>query len=94
MTNWTWLVLGAWYAGLNAFAFGVYAWDKRAAAAGARRVRERTLLGLVWLGGFVGGATAMRLMRHKTRRWLFRLAPPLAGLAHGAGVWMVSRMLK
>jgi uncharacterized membrane protein YsdA (DUF1294 family) len=89
--NWAWVVIGAWYAGLNAAAFCVYAWDKRAAERGRWRVRERTLLAVVWMGGFVGGAAAMRVVRHKTRRWSFRLAPWGAALLHGACWWLVWR---
>lgn len=84
--HWPWILAGVWYGGLNLITAVVFAWDKRAAARGARRVRERTLLGLVWLGGFVGGWAAMRAVRHKTRKWMFRAAPWAAGVVH-IGVW-------
>ncbi|MBK7404743.1 MAG: DUF1294 domain-containing protein [Phycisphaerales bacterium] len=79
-----WIATTAWYAGLNAAAFALFAWDKRAAARGDRRTRERTLLLLTYLGGFVGALAAMRLVRHKTRKWAFRVAPALAAVLHAA----------
>ncbi len=85
-----WILIAAivWYGAMNLAALGAFAWDKRAAVRRAQRVRERTLLGLIWLGGFVGAYAAMRLARHKTRKWVFRLAPLAAAGAH-AGVWAV-----
>ncbi len=48
------------------------------------RVRERTLLILVWLGGFVGAWAAMRVAHHKTRKWRFRVSPWAALVLHAA----------
>lgn len=87
--NWVWLAGAAWYVAVNLAALVVFAWDKRAAVRGARRVRERTLLGLVWLGGFAGGLAAMRWARHKTRRWVFRLTPWTAAAVH-ATAWVLA----
>ncbi|MCC7388205.1 MAG: DUF1294 domain-containing protein [Phycisphaerales bacterium] len=79
-----WILAPGAYAGLSLVAFGAFAWDKRAATRGARRVRERTLLLLVWLGGFAGAWAAMRVAHHKTRKWRFRVAPWAALVLHAA----------
>lgn len=81
---WLWLLAPAWYGGWSLVAFAAFAWDKRAATKGAWRVRERTLLWLVWLGGFIGAWAAMRLVRHKTRKWRFRASPWAAAAIHAA----------
>ncbi|MCA8951492.1 MAG: DUF1294 domain-containing protein [Planctomycetes bacterium] len=40
---------------------------------GARRVPERTLLWMMFLGGLIGGWVAMSLFRHKTVKRSFRI---------------------
>lgn len=88
--RWLLVVAAAWYGAVNFAALCVFVWDKRAAEREAWRVSERTLLGLVWLGGFAGAWVAMRLVRHKTRKWLFRLSPWAAGVVHlGVGAWVL-----
>lgn len=82
--NWGWIAAIGWYAAVSLATLGLFVWDKRAAAGGRRRVRERTLLGLVWLGGFLGAVAAMQWTRHKTRQWLFRLTPVVAATIHVA----------
>ena len=75
------------YSALNAAAAAAFLWDKSAARRGARRVRERTLFTLIWIGGCIGAAIAMRLARHKTRRPAFMLACTGA-LALHASLWV------
>jgi uncharacterized membrane protein YsdA (DUF1294 family) len=70
-----------WEAVMSAAAFLLFAWDKRSALRGRRRVRERTLLRLCLLGGAPGGLAAMHLCRHKTRKAPFPWAVPLLCLA-------------
>ena len=64
----TWLWLLAFYTGASGLCFAAYAFDKRAAQAGRRRVPEATLLALGLIGGWPGGLLAQRTLRHKTRK--------------------------
>lgn len=87
MPAWLWIAVGSWYLGANAAAAIAFWWDKRAARRGRRRLRERTLLGLVWLGGFLGAPLAMRVARHKTQKPAFRLGW-VAALTLHTGAWL------
>lgn len=71
-----WAALG----GMNLVTFFVYAYDKRIAQQnrGKRRVPERTLLLLAFLGGFLGAALGMSICRHKTKHTRFRILVPLS----------------
>jgi uncharacterized membrane protein YsdA (DUF1294 family) len=71
----TWRVPGwvaAAYLLLSVASFALYAADKTAASAGARRTPERTLLTLGLLGGWPGGLVAQQLLRHKSIKSSFR----------------------
>ena len=67
------IVVLAAYATLSVLAFVAFWRDKRAAQAGGRRIRERTLLVLTFAGGWPGALLARALFRHKTRDWPFVL---------------------
>jgi uncharacterized membrane protein YsdA (DUF1294 family) len=71
-------LLGAWLLAINVVTFAAYAWDKRAARRGDRRIRERTLFALNLAGGFIGGWLGMRLLRHKTLHTSFKVVQSLA----------------
>jgi len=58
-------------AGVNLAAFLLFAWDKRCAVAGARRIPEKTLLGFAAIGGGLGAVLAQQTFRHKTRKQPF-----------------------
>ena len=72
-------------AAINVLTFCVYGADKRRAKIpGARRVPEKTLLGLAAIGGSLGALAGMRVFRHKTRHWYFRYGIPATLLAQAA----------
>lgn len=84
------MIFGAWLAALSLIAFFLYASDKRRAKRQQRRIPEKTLLGISFLGGAIGGYAAMLCCRHKTRHWYFH-AVNLLGIAWQAGllVWLL-----
>lgn len=61
------------YSAMSAVAFLLYRRDKRAARAGDRRTRERTLHLASLLGGWPGSLVAQGRFRHKTRKVTFQL---------------------
>jgi len=74
--------------------YGLFAWDKRRAIRGDRRIAESNLLLASWLGGAAGGWWAMRSLRHKTKQPRFRLLVPLALVLQLALVgWLGARAL-
>ena len=79
-----WAALGI----MNLVTFIVYAYDKHIAQQnrGKRRVPERTLILLAFLGGFLGAALGMALCRHKTKHVKFLVLVPLAVLLWVSGI--------
>jgi len=73
---------------MNLITFAVYAYDKHIAQQrkGKRRVPERTLILLAFLGGFLGAALGMVLCRHKTKHVKFLALVPLAVLLWVGGL--------
>lgn len=65
-------LVGAFYAGVSVLCFIVYALDKSAARAGARRTPESTLLLLGLAGGWPGALLAQQWLRHKSAKASFR----------------------
>jgi uncharacterized membrane protein YsdA (DUF1294 family) len=53
--------------------FAAYGWDKHRAVNGGRRVSERTLHLLAFLGGWPGAYLGQRQFRHKTQKVSFRM---------------------
>jgi uncharacterized membrane protein YsdA (DUF1294 family) len=53
--------------------FFAYGWDKGQAANGGRRMPERTLHIMAFLGGWPGAIFAQRQFRHKTQKASFRI---------------------
>ena len=86
-------VLLGYLAAVNVVAFLLYGWDKwRSKVQGARRVPERTLLGIAVLGGSVGANLGMHAFHHKTRHWYFRYGLPLILLLQLAlAAWLLWR---
>ncbi len=70
--------------------FFVMGRDKKLAAARARRVPERTLFLLAFLGGALGGVLGMQIFRHKTQHMTFILGFPLLALIQwGVAIWLL-----
>lgn len=65
------------------FAMGI---DKRKARKGRYRISEKSLFVMALLGGALGGWLGMRVFRHKTRHWYFRLFFPVITLAWAAAL--------
>ena len=68
--------LPLWVTALNPATFLLFGLDKLFAKRNKRRIRERTLFLLTFLGGSVGALTGMILWNHKTRHNLFRVGIP------------------
>jgi uncharacterized membrane protein YsdA (DUF1294 family) len=62
--------------------FIAYGLDKRQAANGGRRVSERTLHLMAFLGGWPGALIAQRQFRHKTQKMTFRIVFWMVVMAH------------
>lgn len=80
------LAVAVYLAVVNVVTFAGFCIDKRRAVRGAYRIPERTLLVLSLAGGALGGLAAMRLVRHKTRKWYFAWGLPLFLLVQVAGL--------
>ncbi len=67
--------MAVWFAvylaAMSVVAFFLYASDKKRAKKDLRRIPEKVLLGVSFLGGAIGGYAAMFACRHKTRHWYF-----------------------
>lgn len=75
--------LGAVYLALmNALAFITSAFDKYSAKhSGMRRIPEKTLFTLAFLGGSAGLYLSMRMLRHKTKHRKFVIGVPIILIA-------------
>ena len=81
---------------LNLVTWASYRWDKRQAGrSGTRRIPERTLLALAWLGGWLGALLAVygHRRRHKARKLRFLLPLWLAVFCWLAALAVVARWL-
>ncbi|MFT6637860.1 MAG: uncharacterized membrane protein YsdA (DUF1294 family) [Flavobacterium sp.] len=56
---------------INSITFFVFGYDKWLSGLNKRRVPERSLFILVFLGGTIGGLGAMNAFRHKTSKTFF-----------------------
>ncbi|MBN2869388.1 MAG: DUF1294 domain-containing protein [Campylobacterales bacterium] len=54
---------------LNLVTFAVFGYDKFLARTNRPRISEKTLLGLVLLGGSAGAVFAQKIFRHKSRKY-------------------------
>ena len=81
---------------LNLVTWASYRWDKRQAGrTGARRIPERPLLALAWLGGWIGALVAVygHRRRHKARKLSFLIPLWLAAFTWLAVLAVVARRL-
>jgi uncharacterized membrane protein YsdA (DUF1294 family) len=62
--------------------FIAYGLDKRQAITGGRRVSERTLHLMAFLGGWPGALMAQRHFRHKTQKAPFRIVFWIVAVLH------------
>jgi uncharacterized membrane protein YsdA (DUF1294 family) len=84
--------LAIWLGAINLVTFAIYAWDKRRAVKGQRRISERELLLWALAGGSPAAFLAMRRFRHKTRKTSFRVQYWAIVIAQIAlVVWLVKR---
>ena len=79
---------------LNIAAFIVWCVDKAQAKRGGWRVPEKMLFLLAAAGGSIGAIAAMHIVRHKTRKWYFRIGLPAILILQIAAVWLVYRYVK
>jgi uncharacterized membrane protein YsdA (DUF1294 family) len=83
----------AYLAGVNLATFAMYAWDKRAARRGRRRLPERSLLTAALLGGSPAAFIAGRMLRHKTMKQSFRARFALVVVLQLAMIGLASYLL-
>jgi uncharacterized membrane protein YsdA (DUF1294 family) len=76
-----------WLIGGTVATFALFAYDKRQAGVGGRRVPEIVLQGLSLLGGVVGGWLGMLVLRHKTRHTSFWVVQWIATAIHALLAW-------
>lgn len=75
------IICGIYFGVMSLLAFVLYGVDKGLAKGDMRRIPEKVLLLISFLGGALGGNIGMSVFRHKTRgeHWYFR-AINIAGL--------------
>ncbi len=88
-----WPLVAFGLSAVNLATFLVFAFDKRQARTGGRRIPERTLLIMAAIGGSPGALAAQQILRHKTRKQPFgaRLASIVAVQAVGLAL-ILSRL--
>lgn len=67
---------------INVLTFVLFGADKYYAVGGHWRIKEKTLLGLILLGGIIGGYLGMKIFHHKTKKSTFRFTLMLAAILH------------
>jgi uncharacterized membrane protein YsdA (DUF1294 family) len=89
-----WPPYPTWLAAASLTTAVAYAFDKARATAGRnQRLPESSLHLFSLLGGFVGGAFGLFILRHKSnfgRHPLFPILILLSTLAHGLALWLTS----
>lgn len=75
------LAAAVYLCAINLMTFAAFAVDKRAAVRRGWRISERTLLTLALVGGTPAAFAAKFLLRHKTRKYSFRV-----------GLWFIATL--
>lgn len=76
---------------MSLISFLLMGWDKRCARRGHWRVSEKALFLSAILMGAIGGTLGMKIFRHKTKHWYFKLFfPVLAILQILLVIWALS----
>ena len=57
---------------INLWTFAAYGYDKKAAIKGKRRIPEKSLHAMAFIGGTIGAFAGSRVFRHKTKKARFR----------------------
>lgn len=78
---------------MSVVCFIAYGLDKRQAVNGGRRVSERTLHLMAFLGGWPGALMAQRHFRHKTQKVPFRIVFWIVVVLHVGVVGVVTYAL-
>ncbi len=75
---------------VNLVAAGTMFFDKRRAIKRGRRVSEKTLFLLAWIGGSFGIITGMYIFRHKTKKVKFTAGvPAILAVQIFVGLWVI-----
>ena len=80
-------IAAIWFALFNAATFIAFGFDKWRAARSKRRLSESSLVLLGALGGWPGGLLGMKVFRHKTAKFTFKLKYLLAMIPFAMEVW-------
>ena len=75
-----------WIAIMSVWAFITMGYDKRQAKRKGRRVPEKNLWLLAFIGGGIGAYVGMQMFRHKTRHTSFRIGFLLLAMIYGIGI--------
>ena len=83
--------IAAYLALINLLGFVLMGADKKRARRGARRIPEKTLLGIAAAGGSAGVALGMAEFRHKTLHKRFTVGVPVMLIIQAAlcAVWVI-----
>lgn len=76
----------SWIIFMSIWAFAAMGYDKRQAKRKGRRVPEKTLWLLAFIGGGIGAYVGMQMFRHKTRHTSFRIGFLLLAMIYGVGI--------
>ena len=86
-----WILI--YFAALSVIGFAMMAADKRKAVRAKRRISEKALFTIAWLGGSLGVYLGIFAFRHKTKHKKFTVGVPFIMAAQAAAVWFAYRFL-